>query len=197
MMSTNSKETIQMKKRILPTSSAPTLNKVSAKKAKNVSTLMIWPSIVLNKLIFTSIKGLSWSWMQLEANNLVIYPNSNWTRWSARKKDKSSRDVDLILFASSSLRLLKKTNMDGIGHVQTMVINANTNIAYLLATSSKEMEEGSRLNNKSTLRKKLMRKEINFLHKISQVTLLWFRSSGDLWGVFAMERRPKKAKVGR
>ena len=47
-MSTDLKK-IKIKIKILPTLSVPTLNKAYVRKAKNVSILMISPSIVPNK----------------------------------------------------------------------------------------------------------------------------------------------------
>lgn len=83
----------------------------------------------------------------------------------------SSRDVDLILFANSSCRQLKKISTDGTGPALIVEIVVNISIAFHLDISLKKISERCRFKKISISKKKLMRKEISFLLKISQILL--------------------------
>lgn len=101
MMSTDWKKN-KSRKRIQQMWSARTSNKVSAKRERNASTHTISRSIGLKKSIFMSIRGLSWSWTQLEANSWAHYQSKNWASWSVKRKESTSKDADLTSFANFS-----------------------------------------------------------------------------------------------
>lgn len=140
MLRNSEQKTVILTMPIPPTLCVLTLSKAFVKKERSVSTLTILLSTELNKSICTSIKELSYSWMQLEEKNSVYLLKNKSTNNSVKSNEKWWRVPGPKSSANSSLRLLKKANTDGNGIAPT-VKYASINIVFLLDTCSRKTKK--------------------------------------------------------
>ena len=171
------------KTKIQPTLSAPTLNKVFARRVKSVFTPMIWPWTGLSRLTCMLIKELNLSWMPLVAKSLTYFQKKKLTRFWAKNSWRWWKEPDRKLCVNFSWKLPRRANTGGNGAVP-MGRPANISIVFLLDIHLKrtKQERVKSKSSKSQSSKKLTPNVMNW----------WVKTRAVLWSLLKSSWSGKK-----
>jgi hypothetical protein len=109
------------------------------------------------------------------------------------RKGSTLRDANLTLFASTSWKLLKKINTDGIGLALIVEIDASISIVFLQAIGSREREHKFR-KKKLILKKKSIKRETDYLLRTNQVHTIFTLGPLVTYEVFLKWKEDRRIK---